>query len=125
MRFERNLLRHHIIHELKNADLGIPCVRGGLDVATEIVLELLQGLGRIGKEKQSPPMIVRHDGIDVDTNENTNVGHFLQIGTNRKIARSSQVANQCIKPLDIGIVLKNALELLKQRLRSLACEQAS
>src|SRR5713226_1983852 len=125
MRFERNLLGYDIIHELKNADLRIPCVRGGLDVDTEIVLELFQGLGRIGQEKQSPPMVIRHDGIDVDTNENSDVGYLLQIGTNRKISGGSQVANQCIKPLDVGIVLKNALELLKQRLRSLVCEKAS
>jgi hypothetical protein len=69
-------------------------------------------------------MVVGHDGIHVDANEDADVGNFFEIRPEREIARRAQIANESVKLFDVRVALKDTLKLLEQRLLAKVGEKA-
>ncbi len=91
----------------------VALVFGALDVFAQFECEFFQSLGRVGQEEQAPPMVVGHDGIHVDANQNANVGNLFEIGPKGEVAGSAQIADEGVKPFDVRVVLKNTLKLFE------------
>src|SRR5712672_515053 len=68
-------------------------------------------------------MVVRHDGIDIDADQNPDMRHLVQIWPDGEIARGPEKPDQRIEPLDVGIALENSLELSQQGLLAVVCEK--
>ena len=69
-------------------------------------------------------MIVRHDGVHVDANKNSDVRHFLQVWADGEVTGRAEITYEGVKPLNVEVVLKNALELTQERLIAVICEEA-
>jgi hypothetical protein len=86
MRPQFDFLGNHIVNELQDARLNVALVFRALNVVTQPVAELVEGLGRVGQEKQTAPVVIGHDGIHVDANEDANVRNLFQIRPEREIS---------------------------------------
>ena len=109
--FQFNSFSEHVLNELHDTGLDLTRISGGLDVFAQLGLKLLQRLRRVSKEQQPALVVVGHDGVHVDADENANLWNLFQIRADSEITRGSQVANHGVKPLQVGIALKYALEL--------------
>lgn len=109
-----DFLRGNVLCELKNARLDLGRVSGRRDVRGEAFAELPHGPARVGQKEPPLAVILLHDLIDVDADEKADLGHLLEVWTDREVSGRSQVAHKGVEAFDIRVVLEDARELLQQ-----------
>jgi hypothetical protein len=69
-------------------------------------------------------VVVGHDGVNVDADQNADVGHVAKERADGEVARGAEVPDQGVKPFDVGVALEDALEFSEEGLVALVSEKA-
>ena len=114
----------HVLYKLKDPGFDFPGVAGALNVSSQTIPELLQRFTSVCEEKLPLLVVFLDDVIDVDTDKNPHHRHFSEVGTDREISGCPEVTYKRIETGKVGIVLKNALELLEKCIGLVVREEA-
>ena len=84
MRSQFNLLGNDVIDELEDASFHVAFVFSALNILAKPIAKFLQRLGGVGEKQKAAPVIVRHDRVHVDADEDADVRTFSRYGRSAK-----------------------------------------
>lgn len=119
-----DFFRGDVLDELEDAVFGFLAVGRALDVLAEVVFEFLQGPGGVGHEEQAAAVVIGHDGVHVDADQNADVGDVVEEGADGEVAGGAEVSEQGVEPFDVGVAFEDAPELIEEGLVALVSEKA-
>jgi hypothetical protein len=117
-------LSRHIGDELADAVFDLFAVGRALDVGFDLLPHGGQCLVGVAKQQQTLAVLLRELSVHVNADEDAEQRDFFQMGPERKVTRSSQIAYQRVEPLDVGVVRENACKLPQQSILAFVGEEA-